>query len=51
MLKLALTRAHAGESAWNVDGELLPHNAVRIGVTRGALDVFARGVELTVPGL
>lgn len=34
-----------GESAWNVDGELLPHNAVHIGVARGGVEVFARGVE------
>uniref|UniRef100_A0A7S3QT80 DAGKc domain-containing protein n=1 Tax=Dunaliella tertiolecta TaxID=3047 RepID=A0A7S3QT80_DUNTE len=41
----------SGESAWNVDGELLPHNAVRIGIMRGAVEVFARGVELVAPSL
>jgi len=39
----------AEESCWNVDGELLPSNAVRMRVARGLVDVFARGVELVAP--
>jgi hypothetical protein len=35
----------------NVDGELLPSNAVRMRVARGLVDVFARGVELVAPPL
>ncbi|GLC35358.1 hypothetical protein PLESTB_000573200 [Pleodorina starrii] len=37
--------AAAPESVWNVDGELLSNNEVAMSVTRGALEVFARGVE------
>ena len=33
------------ESRWNVDGELLPNNAITTHVHRGLLEVFARGVE------
>ncbi|EFJ46238.1 diacylglycerol kinase [Volvox carteri f. nagariensis] len=40
----------AGESAWNVDGELLANNDVTINVARGALEVFARGVETAAGG-
>ncbi|KAJ9533266.1 hypothetical protein QJQ45_018391 [Haematococcus lacustris] len=36
-------------SCWNVDGELLPHNACELKVQRGHVDVFARGVELSCP--
>jgi ceramide kinase len=35
-----------GSSCWNVDGELLRHGAVRVGIHAGLVDVFARGVEL-----
>ncbi|GFR45202.1 hypothetical protein Agub_g6596 [Astrephomene gubernaculifera] len=37
--------AAAPESNWNVDGELLYDNHVAINVVRGAVEVFARGVE------
>jgi hypothetical protein len=33
-------------SSWNVDGELLRHGRVNVGVHAGLVDVFARGVEL-----
>ena len=33
------------ESSWNVDGELLSDNRLSARVQRGALEVFARGVE------
>ena len=33
------------ESSWNVDGELMTHNALSARVFRGAVEVFARGVE------
>lgn len=34
------------ESAWNVDGELLASNTVSVSVARGAVEVFARGLEV-----
>ncbi|GIL89515.1 hypothetical protein Vretimale_1922 [Volvox reticuliferus] len=40
-----LADPEASESAWNVDGELLTHNDVNISISRGALEVFARGLE------
>ncbi|GIL42232.1 hypothetical protein Vafri_272, partial [Volvox africanus] len=40
-----LADPEASESAWNVDGELLTHNDVSISISRGALEVFARGLE------
>ncbi|GLI70536.1 hypothetical protein VaNZ11_015451 [Volvox africanus] len=40
-----LSDPEASESAWNVDGELLIHNDVDISISRGALEVFARGLE------
>jgi diacylglycerol kinase family enzyme len=33
------------ESSWNVDGELMTHNALSARVFCGAVEVFARGVE------
>ena len=37
----------AGESQWNVDGELLRCAAITSETHRGAIEVFARGVECT----
>jgi hypothetical protein len=34
------------QSSWNVDGELLRHGRVNVGIHAGLVDVFARGVEL-----
>ncbi|WIA21466.1 hypothetical protein OEZ86_009098 [Tetradesmus obliquus] len=37
--------ARGKQSSWNVDGELLRHPRVHIGVHAGLVDVFARGIE------
>lgn len=33
------------ESHWNVDGELLQHNAICASIHRGVVPMFGRGVE------
>jgi ceramide kinase len=38
--------AQGRHSSWNVDGELLRHGRVNVGIHAGLVDVFARGVEL-----
>jgi len=38
--------AEGQQSSWNVDGELLKHGRVNVGIHAGLVDVFARGVEL-----
>eukprot|EP00878_Enallax_costatus_P012632 GHUV01013195.1.p1 GENE.GHUV01013195.1~~GHUV01013195.1.p1 ORF type:complete len:665 (+),score=223.65 GHUV01013195.1:538-2532(+) len=35
------------QSSWNIDGELLKHSRVKLGVHAGLVDVFARGVEIS----
>jgi ceramide kinase len=41
----ARAQGGAAESQWNVDGELLGCGAITAEVHRGAIEVFARGVE------
>jgi ceramide kinase len=38
--------AEGRPGSWNVDGELLRHGRVNVGIHAGLVDVFARGVEL-----
>jgi hypothetical protein len=45
LLLLPQVHTHGKQSAWNVDGELLRHPQVYIGVHAGLVDVFARGIE------
>jgi hypothetical protein len=45
LLLLLQVHAHGKQSVWNVDGELLRHPRVHIGVHAGLVDVFARGIE------
>lgn len=43
---LLQVESEGGHSSWNVDGELLRHGRVNVGIHAGLVDVFARGVEL-----
>lgn len=45
-LMLLQVEAEGRHSSWNVDGELLRHGRVNVGIHAGLVDVFARGVEL-----
>jgi hypothetical protein len=47
LLLLWLPQVHSRgkQSSWNVDGELMRHHSVHIGVHAGLVDVFARGIE------
>eukprot|EP00879_Flechtneria_rotunda_P007022 GHRR01007372.1.p1 GENE.GHRR01007372.1~~GHRR01007372.1.p1 ORF type:complete len:265 (+),score=80.26 GHRR01007372.1:40-834(+) len=37
---------HGHQSCWNIDGELLHHSRLRVGIYAGLVDVYARGIEV-----